>query len=399
MKKIYIPVVFLLLFALLCGCSKESATDTTTTTATLYEKASANGHQIYVRDPYGESALQATFVNTDDNSSVTYEMELIDKGEDYNTYTTYGDTEKYNRVYFSANGKDTTVEFAFNDFSNGYRITGGSGAGYSAIPFLYDTEEKTYSYETVALKYDNTEKNIFIWVPDNYNQKDKATKYSVIYMADGQNLFDEYATNYGNWGVAQSAVNMMAESDNKCIIVGINDGDGNRDSELTPNLGEVQWDNEEFKNGTGEVYCDFVYNTVVPYIEKNYNVYTDPEHNSVCGSSSGGIEAFYIGMEHPDKFGTIGALSPAFCIFSEEVWDNYLSKLKFNNNEPFVYIYNGQGDELETSLAPQAKDMENYLKKINYPSDKIKVEIYKDGSHNEGFWRGIFPEFLKYAFE
>lgn len=397
MKKIYVFVTILMIFSLLAGCSQTN--ESTSSGTASYEKAKSTGHQIYVREPYGETSLQATFKNTDTNKTVTYEMELIAKGDDYNTYTTYGDTESYNRVYFSSDGKDKTVEFAFNDFSSGYHITGGNAKGSTALPFLYDTEEKTYSYKTVSLKYDDTEKNIFIWVPDNYSKANKSTKYSVIYMADGQNLFDEYATQYGNWGVAESAVNMMAQSDNKCIIVGIDDGDGNRDSELTPNLGDVQGDNEEFKNGTGKVYSDFVYKTVVPYIEKNYNVYTDSAHNSICGSSSGGIEAFYIGMEHPDKFGTIGALSPAFCIFDENVWDNYLSKLKFNDNEPFVYIYNGKGDELETSLAPQAKDMENYLKKINYPENKIKVEIYDDGCHNETFWRGIFPEFLKYAFE
>ena len=56
------------------------------------------------------------------------------------------------------------------------------------------------------------------------------------------------------------------------------------------------------------------------YINKNYNTYTDKEHTAICGSSSGGLEAFYIGMEHSDKFSSIGALSPAFLLFNENTW-------------------------------------------------------------------------------
>lgn len=53
-------------------------------------------------------------------------------------------------------------------------------------------------------------------------------------------------------------------------------------------------------------------------MEKNYNVYTDPLHTSICGSSNGGIAAFYMGMERPGKFGTAGVLSPSFRAFDEE---------------------------------------------------------------------------------
>ena len=85
-------------------------------------------------------------------------------------------------------------------------------------------------------------------------------------------------------------------------------------------------------------FCDFVVNTVVPGIEKQYNVYTDPVHNAISGSSLGGMESFYIGMEHPEKFGNIGAMSPSFWMYDDQVWEDYLKQKDFSENAPFVYM-------------------------------------------------------------
>jgi len=134
------------------------------------------------------------------------------------------------------------------------------------------------------------------------------------------------------------------------------------------------------------------------YINKNYNTYTDKEHTAVCGSSSGGLEAFYIGMEHSDKFSSIGALSPAFLLFNENTWNKYLKNLDFKGNYPLLYMYNGDGDELESMLLTDTKNMIKYLENINYPKDKIIFKKYKKACHNEHFWRSIFPEFLYYTF-
>ncbi len=377
------------MFTVLFGCSTEKE-----------EKKvnSGTGHQIYIRDGYSKE-IKAIFTSTESNATETVTLEKIKEGKDYNTFSCKGDTKKYDRVQFIGDDVDKSMILAFNDYVNGYHLKAGSNQGNTGIPFVYDNPEKEINFKTVSLKYGDTKKKIFIWTPDDYNKNSKDTKYSVIYMCDGQNLFDSYSTNYGCWNVAESAESMMANSNHKCIIVGIDDGDGNRDSELTPNIGKLSpTAGEEFVNGTGKVYCDFLVNTVMPYISKNYNVYTDRKNTSVCGSSSGGIEAFYIGMEHPDKFSSIGALSPAFLLFEEDVWDKYLKKIDFKGNHPLVYIYNGQGDQLESELYVGAKDMITYLEKINYPADKVVFKEYKEASHNEIFWRAIFPDFLKYTF-
>lgn len=395
MKKFSAIILMCALLITMFGCSTGNNKEKKVT------EYSGKGHKIYIRDSLADK-ITATFSNTQNDDTETVTLKLLKKGDEYNTYCCSGDTEKYDRVMFVGDDTDKSMSLVFNEYINGYHLKSGSSQGNTGIPFVYDNEETAPDYETVSLKYNkNVEKKIFIWTPENYDKNDKDTKYSVIYMCDGQNLFDKQSTTYGSWNVAESVNSMMENSENKAIIVGIDNGDGNRDNELTPDLGEIRNSEErldEFDNGTGEIFSDFIVDTVMPYINRNYNVYTDRENTSVCGSSSGGIEAFYIGMEHPDKISSIGALSPAFSLYDEETWNNYLSKLKFNDNEPLVYIYNGYGDTLESSLMEYAKEMPNFLGKINYPEDKVIFREYKEACHNEHFWRGIFPEFLYYTF-
>lgn len=356
--------------------------------STIFFGCSNNeGHKIYVHEEYSKE-IKAIFSSTESDETETI---TLDKEKEF-TFSVSADTKKYDRVQFIGDDTDKSMILTFNDYTNSYYLKAGSNQGNTGIPFVYDNYEKEINFKTISLPYADTEKKVFIWTPDDYNKNEK---YSVIYMCDGQNLFYKYSTNYGCWNVAESTECMMANSSNKCIIVGIDDGDGNRDSELTPDLGKLApGSGEEFKNGTGKVFSDFVVKTVMPYIEKNYS--TDG-NNAICGSSSGGIEAFYIGIEHNDKFSSIGALSPAFLLFEEDVWNNYLSKVEFKNY-PLVYIYNGQGDPLEKQLYKGAKDMTSYLDKISYPKDKVVFKEYKEALHNEIFWRAIFPEYLKYTF-
>jgi enterochelin esterase-like enzyme len=215
-------------------------------------------------------------------------------------------------------------------------------------------------------------------------------------MMDGQNLFDEDHTDgYGGWEVTDAVESMMSNGGRGVIIVGIDNSSGNRDSELTPDLGDVKPEHKkDFSNRTGEQFSDFVVNTVMPYVQKNYNSSKAARDNIIAGSSSGGLEAFYIGMEHSDKFGHIGSLSPAYLLFDENVWNNYLKKFDFTSaSTPKLYIYNG-GNNLEKDLLPDILTMYDRLKDGGWDSSKLKLILEEGGDHNESWWRIIFPECL-----
>lgn len=263
----------------------------------------------------------------------------------------------------------------------------------------YEQSEKKESLITTILPYSKTKgKKITIWTPPGYDRKDADKKYGVLYMTDGQNLFGtDPKCSPVNWGVDNAILSIMKKGQEGLIVVGIDNCDNNRNSELTPDIGEViSTYTDDFARRTGEEYAKFVVNTIFPYIEENYNVYKDNTHRGIAGSSSGGLEAFYIGVNYPDKFDYIGALSPAFLLFDEATWNRYLQTFNFGKvtKLPRIFIYNGNGDSLEKELYPNAVAMEGWLKNMGYPSDRLITKILVTASHNETYWRIVFPEML-----
>ena len=351
----------------------------------------AAAHTLYVRDDFSSESIEARFFSTETGAQTTVPLKKIAEAKSYNTWSCDADPALYDRVVLTSDG-ESSVELAFNDYVSGWYLS-----SFKTVPFTYDDPWIEPKFETKLFDYEDDQKPVYIWTPSDYDAN-AAEPYSVIYMTDGQNLFSPSATHAGCWGVADSVTSMMKLSSNKAIVVGIDDGTSNRDSELTPNLGSSVVDS--YNGGTGKYFSDFVVNTVVPYIEENYNVAPDPAHNAVCGSSSGGIECFYIGMEHPEKFGTIGALSPAFALYDTATWESYLGEKSFDDDSPFVYIYcgNSEADSLEQFLMEGAQAMPDTLKKLGYPEDKLVFKRCDTALHDESYWRAVFPDFLKYAF-
>lgn len=351
----------------------------------------AESHKLTVPDKADREKITATFKSTESDATLEVELKNESSLDDGNAvYSCNADTALYDRVVITSDGVET-AELAYNDYVSGWDLTPGRFYPYNLANY---SEPK---YERKSFDYEKRTKDILIWTPADYDAT-AAEKYSVIYMTDGHNLFNRAATSTGSWGVAESAVAMAENGGEKCIIVGIENADGWRDNELTPDIGEVQ--SEDYADGHGKYFSDFVVDTVMPYINENYNVYTDREHTHICGSSSGGIESFYIAMEHPDKFASVGALSPAFLLYSDETWVSYLSEKDFSEGYPTVYLYcgNGSADQLEQALYSGTVTMPDDLKKIGYPEDKIVLKLYDDGIHNEMYWRAVFPDYLKYAF-
>lgn len=242
---------------------------------------------------------------------------------------------------------------------------------------------------TILLPFKNRgDRKVFVYVP-SHNEGDTMP---VVYMTDGQNLFDEFPTQFGSWGVTQTVDNAVK----KCVIVGIDNGNEYRDNELTPkSIGEVQRKDLLCENFTpeGELFDEFLINSVIPYIENNFPVKTDRRSVAVCGSSSGGLQAFYEGIEHSDKFSFIGAFSPAFCCYTEGAWREYLLK-KLNNDMPYLYIYTGNGDELEQLIFESVEMLYDLLPEVGYPYHMMNEVVLFENEHNEKAWGEIFKDFL-----
>jgi enterochelin esterase-like enzyme len=335
----------------------------------------------------------------------TYPGEVMSKLE-YNDlgemiYTAKADINKYDRIIFSNGSSQKTTDASLNLASSGfYPITGSTKSTLYAGVYAYNNSD-TGKTVTTTLEYSTGyNKKIWIWTPQGYSAT-SSKKYKTVYIMDGQNLFDDNSDGYGGWRVNGSVESLMANGGEGVILVGIDNGNAKRDSELTPDIGSVKSQYQsEFASRTGKAFSDFVVNKVMPYVQKNYNSSTLAEDNTIAGSSSGGLEAFYIGMEHMDKFGNIGALSPAFALFSESVWNTYLDKFNCkSDNMPNLYIYNGNGDSTEKELYSDTCLMYNKLLTRGYDESKIKLVLIDTACHNEAYWRVIFPEMLTWCYE
>ena len=394
MKRIICLLIAVLLTALTFTACSGSGTNTdepseAPTDSSVSATTEDGLHPLYIRVEKDVDTVTAAFCPNTGDDPVEIDMQSLTDEDDTAVYVCYADPELYYAVYVTVDGRESD-RLSFNSFTSGWELSPGR-----ELPFTYGIASEKPQYERVEFPYQERTKGVLIWTPDGYD-KNSEDKYSVIYMTDGHNLFDPNATSTGSWAVAESIEAMMAQSSQKAIVVGIENMDGWRDDELTPNLGEPT--NEDYQDGHGDYFCDFVVNTVMPYIEENYNVYTDRVHTAVCGSSSGGIESFYIAMEHPDKFGTVGALSPAFGLYDDDTWVEYLKEKNFSGNFPVVYLYCGKGDDLEKWLFPGTMNMQKNLEKAGYPEELIYFLSYDKAVHNELYWRIVFPDFLLYMF-
>jgi predicted alpha/beta superfamily hydrolase len=310
------------------------------------------------------------------------------------------DVSKYNRIIFNDGANNQSVNVAVNRASSGFFIYENS---------QHTQKEKlvgTYAYKGAdkgtlkELSFDYPEgykKKVWIWTPADYDP-DSKDPYKTVYMPDGQNIFDFKNVAWGGWEVSDAVESYMSNGGRGMILVGIESTGSKRDTELTPNLGEIQEGvGNQYKNGKGKVFSDFVVNTVMPYVRENYNSSKAKVDNIVAGSSSGGLEAFYIGMEHYDKFSAIGAFSPAFILFGDEVWNNYLSKFDLESEDmPKIYLYDGKVG-LEDTLYPFIDDMNTRLSEGGYANDKLTFVLEEKAEHNEAWWRVVFPEFLDWG--
>lgn len=335
--------------------------------------------------------------------AMTY-VKVNNEGE--KVYSVTADVTKYDRIIFN-NGTDQTTDTPLTKASSGYfldPVSKGKEYGGKYVAGLYPySQNGEGKITTVNMDYpDGYKKPVYIWTPEGYNANDKSKKYSVLYMCDGQNLFGNKTTFSGyEWECDETVLSLMKNGGDGVIVVGVDNSTNKRNHELTPNLGKLSSlgsGDPSYQNGGGKVYSDFVVDTVIPYVEKNYNVNSI---RGIAGSSSGGIEAFYIGMENMDKFRYIGALSPAFILYDKAVWDKYLSAKGFTGNVPRIYFFNGNSDkdQLEQALYTNAVAMEGWMKAAGYPADKMVTVTDADATHSEGFWALYFPEMLSWGLD
>ncbi|MEM9546268.1 MAG: alpha/beta hydrolase-fold protein [Bacteroidota bacterium] len=231
----------------------------------------------------------------------------------------------------------------------------------------------------------NRNRKIWIYLPPDYETTQK--HYPVLYMHDGQNLFDQSLAFSGEWEVDESLNEVFQNGDSGVIVIGIENGDTHRIDEYTP------WQHPKYGGGNGHNYVNFIVKTLKPYIDKVYRTKPDRVNTGIMGSSLGGLISFYAAMKHQDVFGKAGVLSPSFW-YSDEVYDWAEREGKVYDMQ-FYFL----GGEMESkTLIDEINAMVTVLKMAGFEQDEIKMVTRSDGKHNEQFWRGEFKDCYLWLF-
>ncbi len=272
------------------------------------------------------------------------------------------------------NGQAITIELS---------IAGWEGAGNSTSTA---SPQVSILSETFDIPQLNRKRRIWLYLPKDY--KDSQKKYPVLYMHDGQNLFDRITSFSGEWRVDESLDSMMLAGDYGCIVVGIDNGGGNRLNEYSP------WVNTQYGGGQGDEYVDFLVETLKPYIDLNYRTLIDSDNTAILGSSMGGLISMYAGIKYPEVFGKVGAFSSAYW-FSDEAY----KQVNDTGTDSMSYFYLIAGAQEGGNQVGDMNEMIASLKANGTSDANIIGEAHQDGKHSEWYWAREFPKAYKWLFE
>ncbi|WP_299709283.1 alpha/beta hydrolase-fold protein [uncultured Tenacibaculum sp.] len=241
-----------------------------------------------------------------------------------------------------------------------------------------------------------------VWLPKDYT---KTKKYNVLYMHDGQMLFDSTQTwNKQEWEIDEWATKLLKEDKIKdFIIVGIHNIPNIRWQDLFPQKA-YDFIAEETKatlksiSGSknfklnGDNYLKFIVKELKPFIDKNYSVYTDKDHTFIMGSSMGGLMSMYAISEYPSVFGGAACLSTHWVgampmddnPFPEAIF-KYMSKHlpKSGNHKVYFDYGNKTLDKFYPQYAPKVDEI---LKQKGYSENNSKNLFFEGTNHSEISW-------------
>ena len=228
-------------------------------------------------------------------------------------------------------------------------------------------------------------RRIWIYLPPDYEVSEKF--YPVLYMHDGQRIFDDSTDRFSKeWQVDETLNELFAAGDSGIIVVGIDHGGTQRIDEYSP------WVVTNFGGGEGSLYVDFIVNTLKPYIDSNYRTRPEREFTSIMGSSMGGLISMYAAIEHQNVFSKAGIFSPSFW-FSDEAFTHVTSTRK--QFDMRFYLIAG---EPETTIVPGMTTMYNTLQEAGFSQSEMFFMIHPDGHHIAEYWGREFPNAYQWLF-
>lgn len=250
-------------------------------------------------------------------------------------------------------------------------------------------------------------RHIDIWLPAGFSP---ATKYAVLYMHDGQMLFDGNSTwNKQEWRVDETAQALINSGKVRpFIVVGVHNADQNRHAEYFPQRpfqslpaatqqklyqADRQPGQKLFQRKVySDAYLKFLVTELKPYIDSHFPVLTDSANTFVMGSSMGGLISMYAISEYPQVFGGAACLSTHWPgIFPDKenpVPAAFLSYMQ--NHLPKTsqhQVYFDHGDQtLDAHYPPLQRQVDQLMQQLHYPPALWQSRFFPGADHSEQAW-------------
>lgn len=311
------------------------------------------------------------------------EMPQQNQGNTISFKFTRGD---WNKVEKGVNGEeiaDRQFEYGNGDtvyFDIANWADQGGGGNSTAAENVQILDEAFYIPEL------DRSRRVWIYLPPDYDQTND--RYPVLYMHDGQNIFDAYTSYVGEWEVDETLNNLYAQGIQVPIVVGIDHGGTERINEYLP------WINNQYGGGLGDEYVDFLVQTLKPYIDENFRTLPDRENTGVMGSSMGGLISHYAALKFQDVFSKAGIFSPAYWI-SDSVWTFTSGVIKQQNMRLYQLIGGEEGEEYVQGMW----NMHDALSGMGFGEDELLSEEIAGGQHTESCWRDHFATAYLWLFD
>jgi predicted alpha/beta superfamily hydrolase len=249
-----------------------------------------------------------------------------------------------------------------------------------------------------------------VFLPASYDSAQDAS-YPVIYMHDGQNLFDPATAAFGREWQVDETIDQLVEQGliSEVIVVGI-DNTPDRINELTPTEDPDFSGPGGEKGGKGPLYGKFLIEEVKPYVDSHYRTLCGAEHTAVMGSSLGGLISVDIGWRYPDVFGKVGALSPSFWWNDQDTLARLEQASESAAPATRFWIDSGLAEENDDrdgdrliDVVDDSRDVRDRLIALGHGFGAAAgatlggLEV-PDGAHDEDSWAARFDSVLLYLF-
>ena len=240
-------------------------------------------------------------------------------------------------------------------------------------------------------------RRVAVWLPARYD-RDPNQRFPVLYLHDGQNLFDAATAFAGEWEVDETATRLIRSCQIvPVIVVGMYNAGDRRIDEYTPTPGRVTPGNSEapLRGGGLDRHARMLVTELKPWIDANYRTRPEAQHTAIGGSSLGALASLYIGLREPDRFGMVAALSPAVW------WDNctVVTHVERLPGQIPVRIWLDVGTAEGAHTLDDARRLRDALVAKGWQAgrDLAYVEAQNAG-HNEHAWAARVGPMLRFFF-